>query len=77
MDLHAHVRVFHKATQANGEKNDVNIVNFFCFTLCDAISKWGENFMKAHPICRFEEFEVAFCKCSRKVQTNEQVYMAL
>jgi hypothetical protein len=77
MDLDVHVRIFHKAIHANGEKNDVDIINLFCFTICNAIFVWGENFMKAHPICRFEALEVTFCKCSRKVQTNEQGYMAL
>jgi len=59
MNIDAHVHVFRKAIQANGEKYDVNIVNLFCFTLHDPISKKGENFMKAHPICKFEELEVA------------------
>ncbi len=43
MDLDAHVQVFCKAIQANGEKNDANIINIFCFTLHDAMSEWGEN----------------------------------
>jgi len=62
MNLDAHVHMFCKATHANGEKNDVNIVNLFCLTLHDAISKWGFFFMKSHPICKFEELEVAFYK---------------
>jgi hypothetical protein len=33
--------------------------------------------MRAHPICIFKELEVTFCKHYRKLQTNEQVYMAL
>jgi hypothetical protein len=33
--------------------------------------------MRDYLICRFEELEVAFYKCYWKVQTNEQVYMAL
>ncbi len=44
-NLNAHVRVFQKAIQANGERNDPDIVILFCFTLKNAISKWGENFM--------------------------------
>jgi len=36
-NLDAHVQVFKKAIQANGEKQDVNIMNLFCFTLMDAI----------------------------------------
>ncbi len=50
-NLDAHVCVFCKAIQVNGEKNDVDIFNLFCFTLCNVISKWGENFMRAHPVC--------------------------
>jgi hypothetical protein len=34
-----------EAIQVNGEKWDVDIMNLFCFTLKDAISDWGENFM--------------------------------
>jgi hypothetical protein len=33
--------------------------------------------MRAHPICKLEELEVAFCKHYQNVQTYEQVYMAL
>jgi hypothetical protein len=76
-NLDVHVHVFCKTIQANGEKNDVDIINIFCFTLCDAISKWGENFMRAHLICRFEKLETKFCKHYRKVQIDEQVYMPL
>jgi hypothetical protein len=36
-DLDTHVHVFQKAIQMNGEKNDVDIINLFCFTLKDAI----------------------------------------
>jgi hypothetical protein len=63
MDPNVHVHVFCKAIQANGKKNDVDIINLFCFTLHDAIFKWGDNFMKAHLVCRFEKLEVVFCKC--------------
>jgi hypothetical protein len=77
MDFDAHVQVFHKAIQVNGEKNDANIINLFCLTLHNAISKWGFFFMKAHLVFIFEKLEVAFCKCYQKIQTNEQTYMAL
>jgi len=53
------------------------LVNLFCFTLHNAISEWGENFIRAHPICKFEKLEAMFCKCYQKVQMDEQVYMAL
>ncbi len=76
-NLDVHIHMFHKVIQDNGKKDDVNIIDLFCFTLHDAILKWGDNIMKAHPICRFEELEALFCKCYKKVQTYEQVYMAL
>ncbi len=62
IDPDAHVRVFCKAIQANGENNDVNIITLFCFTFRNTISKWGENFMKARPICKFEKLKATFCK---------------
>ncbi len=77
MHPNVHVCVFCKAIQANGKKNDADIVNLFCFTLHNAISEWGENFVKAHPICKFEKLEAMFGKCYQKVQMDEQVYMAL
>ncbi len=67
MDPNVHVRVFCKAIQANGEKKYVDIINLFYFTFCDAISKWGENFMKAHLVCKFEKLEVTICKCYQKI----------
>jgi hypothetical protein len=30
MDPYVHVCIFHKAIQANGEKNDADIINIFC-----------------------------------------------
>ncbi len=77
MDPNDHVWVFCKAIQANGERNDDDIINLFCFTLHDAISKWWENFMKAHQVCRFEELEVMFCKHYWNLQMDEKVYMEL
>jgi hypothetical protein len=60
IDLDAHVLEFQKTIQANAEKNDPDIVNLFCVTLRDAISKWGENFVQYHPKCTFAELKVAF-----------------
>jgi hypothetical protein len=77
MDPNTHVRMFHKAIHTNGEKTNVDIVNLFYFTFHDAIFEWGENFMQTHPICKFEELQVAFCKRYQKVQMNEQVYITL
>jgi hypothetical protein len=33
--------------------------------------------MRAHPVCKFEELEVAFWKRYWKIQMDAQVYMAL
>jgi hypothetical protein len=33
--------------------------------------------MQAHPIGKFKELQVVFCKHYQKVQTNEQVYIKL
>ncbi len=52
--------MFQKAIQANGEKQDTNIMDLFCFTLKDVILEWGKNFMQSHPSCTFLELEVAF-----------------
>jgi hypothetical protein len=49
----------------------------FYFTLHNAIFKWGKDFMKAHPVSKFEKLEVVCCKCYWKIQTYEQVDMAL
>ncbi len=76
-NLNVHVHIFLQGHSSQGEKNDVDIINIFCFTLCDAISKWGEIFVRAHLVCKFEKLETGFCKCYRKVQIDEQVYMPL
>jgi hypothetical protein len=57
-----HVWVFQKIIQVNGEKQDTDIMNLFCFTLRDAISEWGEDFMQSHPSYIFLELEATFCK---------------
>ncbi len=57
-NLNAHVRVFKKVIQANGEYNNFDIVNFFYFTLKAEISKWEENFMQSQPSCSFVDLEI-------------------
>jgi len=57
-----HVWIFRKAICINKEKDDVGIINLFCFTLCDTISKWGKNFLQFNPICTFVGLENVFCK---------------
>ena len=76
-DPDAHIRVFKKAIRANRETEDDEMINLFCYTLRDAVSEWGENFLNSYPGCNFEMITKALCKRYRKVQTDEQVYMAL
>jgi hypothetical protein len=33
--------------------------------------------MRTHPIYKFQKLEVMFCKHCQKIQTDEQMYMAL
>jgi hypothetical protein len=51
------------------EKHDVDIINLFCFMLHNAISKFA--------VCRFEDLEATFYERYKKIQTYEQMYMAL
>jgi len=46
-DLDVHVRVFQKAINANGKKDDANIIILFYFTLCDTILEWEENLLQS------------------------------
>jgi sugar phosphate permease len=65
MNIDAHLHIFHKAIQANGKKMMLIslIVNLFCFIIRNAISEWGEIFMKTHLVYRFEKLKVTLCKC--------------
>jgi hypothetical protein len=57
IDPNVHIGVFKKATKANGEILEVDIINPFGFTFKDSICEWGENYVQNHPNCTFEEFE--------------------
>ncbi len=63
--------MFWKEFQANGEKQDIEIVNLFCFTLRDTILKWGKKIMQSHRSYIFLELEVTFYKCYCIIQNNE------
>jgi hypothetical protein len=56
-DPNAHIRVFKKTMQANGEIVEANIINMFSFILRDNIFEWGENFVQDHLNCTFDELE--------------------
>ncbi len=44
-----HVRVFKATVKANGETEDVEIVNLFSFTLRDIMFDWRNNYMGDYP----------------------------
>jgi hypothetical protein len=75
IDPDAHIIVFKKAIKTNGEMVEVDIMNMFGFTFKDSISEWGENYVQGHPNYIFEELEQAFCKRSRTIKNDEEVYM--
>jgi hypothetical protein len=52
---YAHVRVFKTTIKANGEKEDVKLVNMFSFTLKDTMSNWCNNYMGDYLECIFVE----------------------
>jgi len=52
-NLDAHVRVFKVAIKANGETDDVEIVNLFNFTFKDIVFNWCNNYMGDYPDCTF------------------------
>jgi hypothetical protein len=56
-DPDAHIKVFKKTIQTNGETMEVDIINLFSFTLQDIISEWGENFVQDCPNYTFDELE--------------------
>ena len=55
----------------------VYVHDIFCMTMQTVTTKWYANYLKSHPYTNFEELKQAFCKRYRKVQTDEQAYMAL
>ncbi len=69
----ANVCIFGKAIHANGENNDVDIVNLFCLHFMMKYLS-GE---RIYWVCIFEKLKAIFCKHYQKVQMDEQMYMAL
>jgi hypothetical protein len=67
--MKAHIRVFNKAIQANGETMEVDIINLFGFTLRASIFEWGENYETIQTTF-FEELEQAFCKRFKTVKND-------
>jgi hypothetical protein len=63
IDHDVHVIVFQKVIHTNGKKNDADIINLFCFKLHNAICEWGEKFLRARLMYRFDELEVMLYKC--------------
>jgi hypothetical protein len=46
IDPNAHIRVFKKATKANDEIVESDIINLFGFTFGDIVFEWGENYVQ-------------------------------
>ncbi len=60
--MDVHIQMFKKTIMANGEIINVDIINFFEFTL-KVISLIGDNFsLQNHPHCTFIDFKQVFCK---------------
>jgi len=76
-DPNAHIRVFKKTIQANGETMEADIINLFNFTLQDIISKWGENFVQDCLNYTFDELKQAFCKSFHSVKNDKKIYIQL
>jgi hypothetical protein len=58
INLDVHIKVFKKASKANGETMELaDIINLFDFTLQDNILEWGKNFVQDYPNSTFEELE--------------------
>jgi hypothetical protein len=53
------------------------IINAFNYMLKDTILDWCHNYMSKFPNSIFSELTQAFCKCHRKIQNDEQIYMEL
>jgi hypothetical protein len=44
----AHIKVFKKAINVNGETMEADIINLFGFTFRDNIFEWGEDYVRDH-----------------------------
>jgi len=65
-DLDVHAKVFKVANRANGETNDVEIVNLFNFTLTDNVSDWCNNYMGDSHIVLLQNYNSLFVKDTKK-----------
>ncbi len=77
VDLDVHVKVFNSIVKANVKAFEEYIINAFSYMLRDKTSNWCHNYMSKFPNCTFLELRQAFCKCHRKIQNEEQIYMEL
>ncbi len=77
VDLDVHVRVFNSIVKVNVKNFEEYIINAFSYMLKDKASDWCHNYMSKFPNCIFLELRQTFCKCHRKIQNDEQIYMEL
>ncbi len=61
-NLDVHVRVFKVAIKANGETEDVKMVNMFSFTFKYTMSNWCNNYTGNYLECIFAELQLVFYK---------------
>ncbi len=63
--------------KTNVEPFEEYIINAFSYMLRDTTSDLCHNYMSEFPNYIFSELTHEFCKCHRKTQNDEQIYMEL
>jgi len=69
--------MFNSVVKANVKTFEEYIINVFSYTLRNTTLEWCHNYMSKFPNYMFLELTHAFCKCDRKTQNDEQIYMEL
>jgi hypothetical protein len=77
VDLNVHVKVFNSVIKTNAKSFEENIINAFSYTLRNTTINWCHNYISKFLDYNFLELTHAFCKCHRKTQNDEQIYMEL
>jgi hypothetical protein len=66
--LYVDIQVFKKVIIANGNQNNGDIINLFCFVFHNNISERGEIFMESHLNYAFDELYVVFSIVIQKLK---------
>jgi hypothetical protein len=77
VDPNVHVKMFNFVIKTHVETSKEYIVNVCSYMLRDTTSEWCHNNMLEFPNYTFLELTRAFCKCHRRIQNDEQIYMEL